>query len=195
MNLSFIPDNPGIIAGIVAVIVIIIVAFIAKGFIDELAARGFKDGEKIRIDRQNAQGDQTTLANIGSRFVSAKSELIFASSTPALQAMARATKSIPIVATAVTSFEAARVVKSDKAPGGNVTGVSDLGPIAAQFDLLMKLVPNAKTIGTIYNSSEINSAYQVDILKKAAAERGVEVLEATVSSVNEIGRASCRERV
>ena len=36
MDLSFIPDNPGIIAGIVAVIVVIIVAFIAKGFIDEL---------------------------------------------------------------------------------------------------------------------------------------------------------------
>ena len=53
----------------------------------------------------------------------------------------------------------------------------------------MKLVPNAKTIGTIYNSSEINSAYQVDILKKAAAEKGVEVLEATVSNVNDIQQA------
>lgn len=49
-----------------------------KGFIDELAARGFKDGENIRIDHQNAQGDQATLANIGTRFVSNKSQLIFA---------------------------------------------------------------------------------------------------------------------
>ena len=83
-----------------------------KGFLDELAARGFKDGEKIVVDRQNAQGDQATLQNIGSRFLSEKTKLIFAVSTPATQAMARATRDIPIVATAVTSFEAAKVVKA-----------------------------------------------------------------------------------
>ena len=49
-------------------------------------------------------------------------------------------------------------MKSDDAPGGNVTGVSDLGPIEAQLDLLLKFIPNAKVVGTIYNSSEINSA-------------------------------------
>ena len=134
-----------------------------KGFIDELAARGFKDGENIRIDHQNAQGDQATLANIGTRFVSNKSQLIFASSTPAVQAMARATKTIPVVATAVTSFEAAKVVKSDAAPGGNVTGVSNLSPIAAQLDLLVEiaaLTPNTaktKPIGVVFNPSEVNA--------------------------------------
>ena len=66
-----------------------------KGFLDELAARGFKDGDKIVVDRQNAQGDQATLQNIGSRFLSEKTKLIFAVSTPATQAMARATREIP----------------------------------------------------------------------------------------------------
>ena len=80
-------------------------------------------------------------------------------------------------------------MKSDEAPGGNVTGVSDLGPIEAQLDLLLKFIPNAKVVGTIYNSSEINSAYQVEIFKQAAAKRGVEVLEATVSNVNDIQQA------
>ena len=68
-------------------------------------------------------------------------------------------------------------------------GVSDLGPIEAQLDLLLKFIPNAKVVGTIYNSSEINSAYQVEIFKQAAAKRGVEVLEATVSNVNDIQQA------
>ena len=160
-----------------------------RGIVDALAERGYKDGVNIKLDIQNAQGDQSNLHNIANRFVSNKDKVIFAVATPAAQAVATVAKDTPIVATAITDFVAAKLVKSDAAPGGNVTGVSDLGPIAAQFDLLMKLVPNAKTIGTIYNSSEINSAYQVDILKKATAEKGVEVLEATVSNVNDIQQA------
>ena len=166
-----------------------------KGFIDELAARGFKDGENIRIDHQNAQGDQATLANIGTRFVSNKSQLIFASSTPAVQAMARATKTIPVVATAVTSFEAAKVVKSDAAPGGNVTGVSNLSPIAAQLDLLVEiaaLTPNTaktKPIGVVFNPSEVNAQFQVDRFKAAAEKLGIEVLTASASSVNDVPQA------
>lgn len=163
-----------------------------KGFIDELAARGFKNGEKIRIDRQNAQGDQTTLANIGGRFVSAKSGLIFASSTPALQAMARSTKTIPIVATAVTSFEAARVVKSDQAPGGNVTGVSNLGPIAAQLELLVELTgekTKTEPVGVIFNPSEVNAEYQVEKFRAEAKARGIAVIEAAAGSVNDVPQA------
>lgn len=160
-----------------------------KGVVDALAERGFKDGVNIRLDIQNAQGDQSNLHNIANRFVSDKDVLIFAVATPAAQAAATVAKNTPIVATAITDFQAAKLVKSDAAPGGNVTGVSDLGPIEAQLDLLLKFVPEAKTVGTIYNSSEINSAYQVDIFKKAAAKRGVEVLEATVSNVNDIQQA------
>lgn len=163
-----------------------------KGFIDELAARGFHDGREIRIDRQNAQGDQTTLANIASRFVSEKSRLIFASSTPALQAMARATKTTPIVATAVTSFEAARVVKTDAAPGGNVTGVSNLGPIAAQLALLVEITGEATKslpVGVIFNPSEVNAEFQVAKFRTEAKARGIELVEASASSVNDIPQA------
>ena len=151
--------------------------------------------KNIRIDHQNAQGDQATLANIGTRFVSNKSQLIFASSTPAVQAMARATKTIPVVATAVTSFEAAKVVKSDAAPGGNVTGVSNLSPIAAQLDLLVEiaaLTPNTaktKPIGVVFNPSEVNAQFQVDRFKAAAEKLGIEVLTASASSVNDVPQA------
>ena len=149
-----------------------------------------KDGVNIKIDFQNAQGDQSNLHNIATRFVSNKDKLIFAVATPAAQAVATTAKGTPIVATAITDFVAAKLVKSDEQPGGNVTGVSDLGPIEAQLELLLKLVPDAKAVGTIYNSSEINSKYQVDIFKKAAEKRGVQVLEATVSNVNDIQQAA-----
>ncbi len=160
-----------------------------RGIVDALAERGYKEGVNVTIDRQNAQADQSNLQNIAARFVSNDSKILFAIATPAAQTLAAATKTIPIVATAVTNFEVAKLVASNEKPGGNVTGVSDINPVAEQFALLMKFAPDAKAIGTIYNSSEINSTYQIELLKKAAAAAGVEVVEASVSSVNDIQQA------
>lgn len=160
-----------------------------RGIVDALAERGYKEGVNVTIDRQNAQADQSNLQNIAARFVSNDSKILFAIATPAAQTLAAATKTIPIVATAVTNFEVAKLVASNEKPGGNVTGVSDINPVAEQFALLMKFAPDAKEIGTIYNSSEINSTYQIELLKKAASAAGVEVVEASVSSVNDIQQA------
>lgn len=160
-----------------------------RGIIDGMAKRGFKDGVNVKFDKQNAQADQSNLHNIATRFVSNKDKLIFAIATPAAQSVASVTKEIPIVATAVTNFEVARLVKSNKAPGGNVTGVSDINPVADQLALLLKLTPGAKAVGTIYNSSEINSAYQIELLREAAKSHKVDVVEATVSNVNDIQQA------
>lgn len=160
-----------------------------RGIVDALAERGYKEGVNVTIDRQNAQADQSNLQNIAARFVSNDSKILFAIATPAAQTLAAATKTIPIVATAVTNFEVAKLVASNEKPGGNVTGVSDINPVAEQFALLMKFAPDAKAIGTIYNSSEINSTYQIELLKKAASAVGVEVVEASVSSVNDIQQA------
>lgn len=160
-----------------------------RGIVDALAERGYKEGVNVTIDRQNAQADQSNLQNIAARFVSNDSKILFAIATPAAQTLAAATKAIPIVATAVTNFEVAKLVASNEKPGGNVTGVSDINPVAEQFALLMKFAPDAKAIGTIYNSSEINSTYQIELLKKAASAAGVEVVEASVSSVNDIQQA------
>ena len=160
-----------------------------RGIVDGMAERGFKEGVNVKYDQQNAQADQSNLHNIATRFVKNKDKLIFAIATPAAQSVASATKKIPIVATAVTNFEVAKLVKSNKHPGGNITGVSDINPVADQLGLLLKLIPGAKTIGTIYNSSEINSAYQIDLLREAAKKHGVEVIEATVTNVNDIQQA------
>ena len=160
-----------------------------RGIVDALAERGYKEGVNVTIDRQNAQADQSNLQNIAARFVSNDSKILFSIATPAAQTLAAATKTIPIVATAVTNFEVAKLVASNEKPGGNVTGVSDINPVAEQFALLMKFAPDAKAIGTIYNSSEINSTYQIELLKKAATAAGVEVVEASVSSVNDIQQA------
>lgn len=161
-----------------------------KGFVDGLASKGYKEGQNITYDRQNAQADQSNLQNIAHRFVNNKVNLICAIATPAAQTVANVTSDIPIVATAVTDYKAANLVKDEKKPGTNVTGTTDMNPVADQLELLLKLVPSAKTIGAIYCSSEVNSQLQIDILKKAAQAKGVAVKEATVSNVNDIQQAA-----
>lgn len=161
-----------------------------RGIVDGLADNGFIDGENLTIMQHNAQGEQANLQSIAQQFLSSDVDLICAIATPAAQVMASATEDIPIVATAITSFETANLVESDEAPGTNVTGTHDMSPIADQMDLLMQIAPDTKTVGVIYTSSEVNSQVQVDILKEYAAANGLTVEEATISSVNDIQQAA-----
>ena len=155
-----------------------------RGFVDALAARGLKD--KIEIDQQNAQGDQSNLRSIANRFVSGNYNLICAISTPAAQAMANATNQIPIICTAIADYENAKLMKSEKMPDANVTGTHDRGPLEKQVSLIREIIPNVKRIGIIYNSSEINSVVQAKRLKEVCVPLGIDVVELTVNSVNDV---------
>ena len=155
-----------------------------KGFVDALNESGRKD--KIEIDQQNAQGDQSNLRSIANRFVSGDYKLIAAISTPAAQAMANATNKIPIICTAIADFENAKLMKSEKQPDSNVTGTHDRGPLDKQVALIKEIQPNIKKLGIIYNSSEINSVIQAQKLKDACKPLGIDVIELTVNSVNDV---------
>jgi putative ABC transport system substrate-binding protein len=100
-----------------------------QGFIDALSDAGYIDGEKIKIDLQNAQGDQSNASTIATKLVNDNNDLILAIATPSAQAVANATKDIPILITAVTDPAGSGLVAANDAPGGNVSGTSDLTPI------------------------------------------------------------------
>lgn len=157
-----------------------------QGFVDALEDAGYIDGENIKIDYQNAQNDQATLNTIATKLVNDGNDLILAIATPSGQAVANATRDIPILVTAVTDPAGSDLVESNEAPGGNVSGTSDLTPVKQQIKLLTQLVPEAKTIAILYSSGESNSKIQVEIAKEAAEDYNLEVVEATVSNTNEI---------
>ncbi len=157
-----------------------------RGFVDGLKEAGYEDGKNIIIDYQNAQGEQANCVTIGQKFINDKSDLILAIATPAAQAVANMTKDIPILVTAVTDPAAAKLVADNNAPGGNVTGTSDLTPVEAQIELLNEITPNLKTVGLLYCSSEQNSIFQMDIAKKKLNSMGLKYIDAAVASANEI---------
>ena len=160
-----------------------------EGFVQALADNGLVDGENIKIDLQNAQNDQATLSTIADRFVSNKVDLILAIATPSAQAMAGKTTEIPILATAVTDYEVAKLVDSNEVPGGNVSGTSDMNPVADQIALITELYPDAQTIGCIYNGGEDNSVLQAGMAKEAIEAAGKSYTEITVTSTNDVQQA------
>ncbi len=153
-----------------------------EGFIEGINAAGLD----VEIDVQNAQGEQAICSTIATKFVNDGVDLIMAIATPAAQAAAQATKNIPILITAVTDPVSAGLVASNEAPGGNVSGTSDMNPVAKQIDLLIKLAPTAKTVGIMYNSSEDNSIIQADMARAAIEAQGLTAVELTVSASNEV---------
>ena len=157
-----------------------------QGFVDGLAEAGYVDGQNIKIDYQNAQGEQANCVTIAQKLINDKDDLIFAIATPAAQAVANLTQDIPVLISSVTDPESANLVKSNAMPGTNVTGTSDLTPCAAQMRLLKQLVPEAKTVGMLFCSSEQNSYFQIELAEKACDELGLNYVRATVSNSNEI---------
>ena len=152
------------------------------------AREGFKAafkeaGINAEFDEKNANGETTNSNLIANNFVSSKEDLIFAIATNAAQSASQATNDIPVMFAAITDPQSAGILKN------NVTGVSDRMDVKQQLELLKKIAPNTKNVGVIYNSSEQNSKIQVEDLKKAAKELGLNIVEKSVVQANEIPQA------
>ena len=161
-----------------------------EGFIQALADNGFKDGENIALDIQNAQADQSNLQTMADRLVSEENDIILAIATGAAQTVAGKTKDIPILITAVTDPVDAGLVNSMENPGTNVSGTSDASPMAEQIDLMLQLSSDVKTVGVLYTSSEDNSVLQVSQLKPILAAKNLEIVEQTVTNSNDVQQAT-----
>ncbi|GAA1173467.1 ABC transporter substrate-binding protein [Nesterenkonia xinjiangensis] len=143
-------------------------------------------GVEVDWDEQNAQNDQATASNIAGTFATAGHDLVHAIATPTAQAAAQSITDIPIVFSAVTEPQEAGLVEDWDAPGGNVTGASDMNPVAEQLELLQEIAPDVETVGIVYSSGEVNSAVQVELAQEAAEELGLEIQEVTVSNSSEV---------
>lgn len=153
-----------------------------KGFKNALLENGYGE-EKVDIEYQNAQGDFGTAQTIASSYTQDKKDLVLAVSTPSAQAMYNASKDIPILITAVTDPVSVGLT------GENITGTSDMAPINKQVKLINTLLPNTKTIGIVYNTSEENSIVLVNKLKEECLKYNYTLIEKGITNVNEVGPA------
>lgn len=162
-----------------------------KGFKEELNKEVKQHDKSIKVNYnyQNAQGDQSNLNSMAQQLTQKKNDLILGIATPSAQALAKKTKSTPIVVTAVTNLESAGLIKNDEKPSTNVTGTKDLGPVDKQVKLLTSLTKSNKPIGVMYNSSEENSVLQIKMVKKYAKNHNLKLNIVSVTSTNDVASA------
>lgn len=160
-----------------------------EGFVDGLASAGYVDGENITITYQNPEADESSMSTM-SRSLVRDNEFVLGIATPAAVALQAAAKSqnsdCKILFTAVTDAVDAKLVASNEAPGGNITGTSDINPVKEQIELIKELLPNATSIGIVYTISETNSKVQADLAEAQIKAMGLNATIATISDATEI---------
>ena len=156
-----------------------------QGFKDALVKEFGEDG--VVFEEQNAAGDPATCSTICDGFVTEGVDLILANATPALQAAATATDSIPVLGTSITEYGVALDLDNfNGVVGTNVSGTSDLAPLDEQAKMVTELCPDAKTVGILYCASEANSVYQAEVVKAALEAAGLTVNVYTFSDSNDV---------
>lgn len=163
-----------------------------KGFLAGLAEEGYVEGKNLTVSYENAQADGGTSTQIANNFVANKVDLIAAIATPMAQSAFGATKNtdIPVIFTAVTDPILAELAKADGTPNGNVTGTSDKLPVEKQLEMIRSILPDAKTIGIMYSTSEVNSVSAIEEYKAVAANYGFEIVESGISVAADIPLAA-----
>lgn len=159
----------------------------------DAATKGFTDalkealGDKVNVVVKNASGDSNTCGTIVNGFLADNVDLIMANATPALQAAASATSTVPILGTSVTDYATAlEIADWTGTVGGNISGTSDLAPLDQQVAMLQELFPNAKKVGMLFCSSEPNSKYQVDEVTKLLSNAGITCTEFAFTDSNDV---------
>ncbi len=164
---------------------------VRDGVRDALKAAGYDPAKNLKWQFQSAQGNNATAAQIARKFIGDRPDVIVAVSTPAAQAVAAATKDVPLVYAAVTDPVAAQLMPSaQEASGTNVTGVSDALPLDRQIDLIKKIVPNAKRVGIVYNPGEANSVVVVKQLQELLPKSGMSLIEVAAPRTVDVGSAA-----
>lgn len=164
-----------------------------EGFKQAFIDAGYVEDETVTFDVQNANGEQSTAVTIAQGFGASDVDLVLAVATPAAQAAAQAITDKPVLFTAVTDALAAELVDSYEEPGANVTGTVDAVPAEAlvtQFEMIKELSPDAKKVGIVYASGEVNSEVQVKDAEKVAKDLGLEIVTKTVTTANDIAQAT-----
>lgn len=160
------------------------------GIRDGLADAGFTVGENLKFNYESAQGNPATAAQIARKFIGEGPSVIVPISTPSAQAVVAGTKDIPVVFTAVTDPVGAGLVADAASPGGNVTGVSDMSPLADHLALIREITPDAAKLGVIYNPGEANSVALAEKLKELAPDAGLEIVEASATRTADVQQAA-----
>lgn len=156
---------------------------------DTLAKLGWKDGANLRIEVRWGAGDAGKIAALAKELVELRPDAILGQTTPVARALARETRTIPIVFVTVSDPIGSGLAVSLARPGGNATGFSfvehDTG--GKWVELLKEIAPQTTRAALLFNPSTAPPLeFYLPSIKSAAASFGIETFVAAVSDKDEI---------
>lgn len=163
---------------------------IYKGYVDELAKEGYHNGKNIKIEYENANGDQSNLKTMANTLTNNNPTVLFGITTPAAQALANSTTKTAIILGGVSNPQGAGLVKNNQHPGGNISGVSDLAPIHQQLTLIKQFVPNLKTLGVIYTSNDSSGVTGYHQIARECKKMNIKLKAYSISNSNDLNQVS-----
>lgn len=163
-----------------------------EGFLQGLAEEGIVEGENLTVDYKNAAADMGTAGQISDNFVSDNVDMMVGIATPSAQSCFNAAmdKEIPVIFTAVTDPVAAELAAEDGTPAGEITGTSDKLPVQLQLEMIREILPEAKTIGILYTTSEANSESAIKEYEALAPDYDFEIVTKGITATADIPLAA-----
>ena len=162
--------------------------FTIKAFQQGLRELGYVEGKNIIIEYRWAEGKSDRLLTLASELVSLKVDVIVTATTPAIQAAKQATRTIPIVMAASADPVETGLVASLARPGGNVTGLSRLGPEleGKRLELLKEILPKVKLVAFVWDPANAGFALRFKELEIAARALRLQIQSLEVRTPNEL---------
>ena len=156
-----------------------------------LAELGYVESATLELVIRFADGEIQRFPELAAELVAARVEIIVTSSTSGLRAAAAATKTIPVVAASASDMLGSGLIASLARPGGNVTGLSQarLETGAKEIELAAELRPGLARVGVLRGPAGGAGAQIFDVLRQAAAARGIEARDHEAPSPRNIDEA------
>ncbi len=162
------------------------------GFLAALKDAGIEEGKNLKVDFNNAQGDQSNNLSIAQKIAGEKNDLVLAIATPSALAVVQKVTDRPVLFAAVTDPLGAKIVSNLDKPGGNVSGASDTNPeaITKLMDFIAANIPNVKKVGLVINEGEPNAVVMANKAQEALAKHNIELVKAPVTNTSEVKQAA-----
>jgi putative tryptophan/tyrosine transport system substrate-binding protein len=162
-----------------------------EAFRQGLRELGYVEGQNVLLEFRDGEGKAERLPDLAAELVRLKVDVIVTSSTPAIQAVKQATVTIPIVMGFSGDPVGTGLVASLAKPGGNITGLSDIGPEISgkQLELLKEAFPTISRVGFFLNPSNQSNRLRLKAAEVTAGELKVQIQALEVQSTNDVEKA------
>jgi ABC-type uncharacterized transport system substrate-binding protein len=154
-----------------------------------LKESGLEEGKNLEVRKADAQADMMNIPAILQNYDNSDVDLIMTISTPCLAGACNNVKHKKVVFTCVSDPIAAGAGKGRAEHLPFVTGVGSFPPVAHMLDLMQKLIPGLRGVGTIYNPAEANSVREQAVAREVYQSRGIRLEQIAISGTSEVLQA------